>query len=189
MSVEPSEPQRMNNESISQQIDALEACLRAVLAWHEQPMSSNSLRARINGSLGFWTEDDLLEAADSLGYEVEINEHDSALSSLPELPAICLTHEVGALALLSVNDEGLLLVVDPNRSDKPEWTSKQDLFGRLGFEVVELLLQRLEEELFAQPRLAGKDAVPLSPPLHLSCGGGRCCGGHVAHRICYGRRR
>lgn len=121
----------MNNESISQQIDALEACLRAVLAWHEQPMSSNSLRARINGSLGFWTEDDLLEAADSLGYEVEINEHDSALSSLPELPAICLTHEVGALALLSVNDEGLLLVVDPNRSDKPEWTTKQDLFGRL----------------------------------------------------------
>jgi len=121
----------MNNESIPQQIDALEACLRAVLAWHEQPMSSNSLRARINGSLGFWTEDDLLEAADSLGYEVEINEHDSALSSLPELPAICLTHEVGALALLSVNDEGLLLVVDPNRSDKPEWTSKQDLFGRL----------------------------------------------------------
>ena len=94
-------------------------------------MSSTSLRARINGSLGFWTEDDLLEAADSLGYEVEINEHDSALSSLPELPAICLTHEVGALALLSSNDEGLLLVVDPKRSDKPEWTSKQDLFGRL----------------------------------------------------------
>ena len=35
--------------------DALEACLRAVLAWQERPMSSAALRARVAGGREVWT--------------------------------------------------------------------------------------------------------------------------------------
>ena len=44
--------------------DALEACLRAVLAWQERPMSSASLRAWVAGGRDVWTTETLLEAAD-----------------------------------------------------------------------------------------------------------------------------
>jgi len=59
----------MSSDTTGKPFDALEACLRAVLSWHEQPLSSASLRSRV-GSDEIWSQEILLEAADSLGYDV-----------------------------------------------------------------------------------------------------------------------
>jgi ABC-type bacteriocin/lantibiotic exporter with double-glycine peptidase domain len=99
--------------------DALEACLRAVLAWQERPMSSASLRARVAGGREVWTEETFLEAADSLGYDVEEGAFDAGRPALPPLPAVAATRQGTAIALLSTHDEGQVLVVDPDAGEKP----------------------------------------------------------------------
>ncbi len=79
----------MSSDTTGKPFDALEACLRAVLSWHEQPLSSASLRSRV-GSDEIWSQEILLEAADSLGYDVLEGQIDPALPALPALPAICV---------------------------------------------------------------------------------------------------
>ncbi|MBI4986105.1 MAG: type I secretion system permease/ATPase [Rhodocyclales bacterium] len=111
--------------------DALEACLRAVLAWYEQPLSAASLRARVAHGEGLWSEETLREAADNLGLDVEDGRIDPALPGLPPLPALCYTHEGTALAVLAQETEETALVVDPERSDRPEPMALADLFARL----------------------------------------------------------
>ena len=123
-----------NLHGTTQAYDALEACLRAILAFQERGMSSASLRSRVaHGDIdtALWSEDTLVEAADSLGYEVEAMRIDPALPTLPSLPAICTTHEGTALALLMQESEGLVLVADPERSEKPLLMTTADLFARL----------------------------------------------------------
>lgn len=127
----------MTQESQKPLHDALQACLRAVLAWHEQPMSSASLRSRIGGH-ALWSQDTLIEAADSLGYEVEAGRIDPALPSLPELPAICYTHEGTAVAVLTRESENTVLLVDPERSEKPVQTDLSALFARLNGNTLSL---------------------------------------------------
>ena len=78
--------------------DALESCLRAVLAYLERPISVAALRARVAGGRELWNEDTLVEAADSLGCEVRAQRIDRAAPALPALPAICMTKEGAALA-------------------------------------------------------------------------------------------
>ena len=117
--------------------DALPQCLRAVLAWQEQPMSAASLRSR-TGSHALWSQETLIEAADSLGYDVEPGRIDRALPVLPDMPAICYTHEGTALALLAQESENSVLVVDPERSDKPIASDVAALFARLSGETLSL---------------------------------------------------
>lgn len=111
--------------------DALQACLRAVLAWYEQPLSAASLRARVAHGEGLWSEETLREAADSLGLDVEDGRIDPALPSLPPLPAICYTHEGTALAVLAQEGEDAALVVDPERAERPAPMPMDQLFARL----------------------------------------------------------
>ena len=120
----------MKNESPQVLHDALQACLRAVLAWHEQGLSNASMRARLGGHT-MWSQDTLIEAADSLGYDVDIARIDPALPSLPLLPAICYTHEGTAIAVLAFENENQVLVVDPEHSEKPVPTNLTELFARL----------------------------------------------------------
>jgi ATP-binding cassette subfamily C protein LapB len=117
--------------------DALQACLRAVLAWHEQPISSASLRSRLGGH-SMWSQDTLVEAADSLGYDVELGRIDPALPGLPPLPAICYTHEGTAVAVLAQESEATALVVNPDLSDKPTETALPELMARLSGETLSL---------------------------------------------------
>ena len=112
-------------------IDPLEACLRAVLAYQDQGMSSASLRSRVAHGQGLWTQDTLLEAADSLGFDSEVGEIDPALPGLPMLPALCNTHEGTVLALLAMADDASVLVVDPDRSERPMELPLADLLARL----------------------------------------------------------
>ena len=90
----------MSSEAPGIAVDGLEACLRAVLSWHEQPLSSASLRSRMGGD-ELWTADTLAEAADSLGYDVTESQTDPANPSLPGLPAICATHVGTFIAVLA----------------------------------------------------------------------------------------
>lgn len=120
----------MKNESPQVLHDALQACLRAVLAWHEQALSNASMRARLGGHT-MWSQDTLIEAADSLGYDIDIARIDPALPSLPLLPAICYTHEGTAIAVLAFENENQVLVVDPEHSEKPVPTNLTELFARL----------------------------------------------------------
>lgn len=122
--------------------DALQACLRAVLAWHEQPMSSASLRSRTGGD-GLWSQDALVEAADSLGYDVEPGRIDPSMPTLPELPAICYTHEGTALSVLAQEGENTVLVVDPERSEKPVQTDLSALLARLSGNTLSLARRTL----------------------------------------------
>lgn len=112
-------------------LDALEACLRAVLAWHERPLSSASLRAQTAGGRDTWTVETLMEAADHQGYDVETRTLDPGAPSLPPLPAICMTQQGTALAVLAPHDEGTVLVVDPEVSDKPVAQPFEDVLQRL----------------------------------------------------------
>lgn len=123
--------------------DALEACLRAVLAWHEQALSSASLRSRLGGGDVLWSEDDLIEAADSLGYDVEPGRIDPAMPTLPALPAICHTHEGTAVAVLAQESENVVVVVDPERSEKPVQTDLSALFVRLNGNAISLARRAL----------------------------------------------
>ncbi len=121
----------MNQTSTVQAYDALEACLRAVLAYQERSISSASLRSRMACGDGLWSEETLIEAADSLGYEVEPGRIDPAMPVLPALPAICSTHEGTALAVLALESEQDALVADPEQSEKPVLMPVADLFARL----------------------------------------------------------
>ena len=127
----------MTQESPKPLHDALQACLLAVLAWHEQAMSGDSLRSRMGGH-ALWSQDTLIEAADSLGYEVENGRIDPALPSLPELPAICYTHEGTALAVLARQSENTVLLVDPEKSQKPTQVDLTVLFTRLNGNTLSL---------------------------------------------------
>lgn len=118
--------------------DSLESCLLAVLGWHEQAMSAASLRSRISGAEGPLTEDMLAEAADSLGYDVAIGRTDPAMPTLPALPAICRTHEGTALAVLAVEGDDQVLVVDPEQSDKPVPMDMLTILSRLNGSTVSL---------------------------------------------------
>lgn len=117
--------------------DSLEACLRAVLSWHEQPLSSASLRARVGGD-EVWSEEALLEAADSLGYDVLEGQTDPAMPSLPALPAICCTHVGTYLVVLAYDTEGGLLVVDPDVSQRPRPADVQEIIARLSGRTLSL---------------------------------------------------
>src|SRR3989339_236240 len=127
----------MKNESPQVLHDALQACLRAVLAWHEQPLSSASMRSRLGGH-PMWSQDTLIEAADSLGYDVAPGRIDPALPCLPPLPAICYTHEGTAIVVLAYESENQVLVVDPERSEKPEPAKLSDVFARLSGNTLSL---------------------------------------------------
>ncbi|OGB58091.1 MAG: hypothetical protein A2503_07465 [Burkholderiales bacterium RIFOXYD12_FULL_59_19] len=127
----------MKNESPQVLHDALQACLRAVLAWHEQPLSSASMRSRLGGHT-MWSQDTLIEAADSLGYDVAPGRIDPALPCLPPLPAICYTHEGTAIVVLAYESENQVLVVDPERSEKPEPAKLSDVFARLSGNTLSL---------------------------------------------------
>ena len=124
-------------------IDPLEACLRAVLAYQDQGMSSASLRSRVAHGQGLWTQDTLLEAADSLGFDTEVGEIDPALPGLPMLPALCNTHEGTVLALLAMADDASVLVVDPDRSERPMELPLADLLARLSGTTVSLMRRNL----------------------------------------------
>ncbi len=123
--------------------DALESCLRAVLSFQEQGMSSASLRSRLAHGQGLWTEDTLVEAADSLGYTVETGQIDPVAPSLPALPALCFTHQGTVLALLSLQDDAGVLVVDPQRSDKPALLPLRETLAQLNGRSFSLLRRSL----------------------------------------------
>jgi len=128
----------MNQTAAKPPYDALEACLRAVLAYQERPVSSASLRSRVARGDGLWSEETLIEAADSLGYEVEPGRIDPAMPALPPLPAICYTHEGTALAVLGQESELEVLVTEPEDSEKPRQMAVADLFARLNGNVLSL---------------------------------------------------
>ena len=132
----------MTEASTTDLHDALQACLRAILAWHEQPMSSASLRSRLGGH-ALWSQDTLIEAADSLGYEVEPGRIDPSMPSLPDLPAICHTHAGAALAVLALEGENSALVVDPELSEKPVSTDLASLYARLNGNTLSLVRRAL----------------------------------------------
>ena len=127
--------------------DPLEACLRAVLAFHDQAMSSASLRSRVAHGQGLWTQDTLLEAADSLGYDTETGRVDPAQGELPALPALCQTHAGSALAVLAQQDNATVLVVDPELSDRPRTMALDALLARLNGATISLLRRELSQSL------------------------------------------
>jgi len=122
--------------------DALQACLRAVLAWHEQALSQASLRARVGGE-ALWSQDSLVEAADSLGYDVVVGQIGPASADLPLLPAVCYTYEGTALAALGLAPDGRVLVVDPEQSQKPAPMAMADLLARLRGTTLSLVRREL----------------------------------------------
>ena len=127
--------------------DPLEACLRAVLAFHDQAMSSASLRSRVAHGQGLWTQDTLLEAADSLGYDTETGRVDPGQGELPALPALCQTHAGSALAVLAQQDNATVLVVDPELSDRPRTMALDALLARLNGATISLLRRELSRPL------------------------------------------
>ncbi len=142
----------MTNSETTPGFDALEACLRAVLAWYEQPISSASLRARVAHASGIWDENTLREASDSLGLDVEDGRIDPALPSLPPLPAICMTHDGSALVVLHQEDEQSVLVVDPAQAEKPRTLAMDALLSRLNGNTLSFRRRVL-------PSVAGDDEV------------------------------
>lgn len=140
----------MNTSGATTLHDALQACLRAVLTFHEQGMSIASLRSRLGGN-AMWSEGTLVEAADSLGYDVEHGRIDPALPSLPMLPAICYTHEGTALAVLAMESETRVLVVDPEQSEKPAQVETRDLYARLSGNTLSLMRRGLASVAGDQP--------------------------------------
>ena len=123
--------------------DPLEAGLRAVLAYQDQGMSSASLRSRVAHGQGLWTQDTLLEAADSLGFDTEVGEIDPALPGLPMLPALCRTQQGKVLVLLALLDDAAVLVVDPDRSERPTSLPLADVLARLSGTTVSLMQRNL----------------------------------------------
>ena len=96
----------MSSNTAGKPFDALEACLRAVLSWHEQPLSSASLRSRV-GSDEIWSQEILLEAADSLGYDVlegQIDHRDMVLT-----PAEQADNKVMMVCVSGCKSERLIL--------------------------------------------------------------------------------
>ena len=124
--------------------DALESCLRAVLAYLERPISVAALRARVAGGRELWNEDTLIEAADSLGCEVRAQRIDRAAPALPALPAICMTKEGAALAVLALESDSAVLIVDPGQSEKPVAVLVADLMTRLSGSVFCITRRRLD---------------------------------------------
>ncbi len=122
--------------------DALQACLRSVLAWHEHALSQAALRARVGGS-ALWSQEELVEAADSLGYDVVQGQIGPTNPYLPGLPAICYTHEGTALAALGLAPDGRVLVVDPEQSQKPAPMDMADLLARLRGTTLSLVRREL----------------------------------------------
>jgi len=148
----------MKNEPPVALHDALQACLRAVLAWHEQPMSDASLHSRLGGK-AMWSQETLIEAADSLGYDVQVGRIDPALPSLPPLPAVCYTQEGTAVAVLAQETETMVLMVDPELSDKPVQTELSELMTRLNGETLSLLRR-------VMPSVAGDPPSPAASSRH-----------------------
>ena len=143
----------MNPNAESRPHNNLEACLLAVLHWHEQGLSAASLRDRV-GSSGALDDEMLAETADSLGYDVMAwpwRTNTAALPYLPDLPAIGHTRSGGALALLSQNQDGTVLVVDPARSDKPQAMPVAEVLAALNGRGVSLQRRVL-------PPVAGNEA-------------------------------
>lgn len=132
----------MKPETPAELHDSLQACLRAVLAWHEQGLSLASLRSRLGGN-AMWSEETLVEAADSLGYDVDVGRIDPALPSLPMLPAICYTHAGAALVVLAIESERQVLIVDPAQSEKPTSVDLADVYARLSGNTLSLLRRGL----------------------------------------------
>lgn len=118
----------MNNTTAAPH-DTLESCLRAVLAYQDQPFDAAALRARVAGGGEAWTEETLIRAADSLGCTVQTVRIER---TLPALPAICLTHDGTALAVLALEGDTQVLLVDPLRSEQPVLVALDDLMARLG---------------------------------------------------------
>jgi len=132
----------MSSEAPRFAVDGLEACFRAVLSWHEQPLSSASLRSRMGGD-EVWTADTLAEAADSLGYDVTESQTDPANPSLPGLPAICATHVGTFIAVLAYDTDGMLLVVDPDQSERPAQVELSELLGRISGATLSLARRQM----------------------------------------------
>jgi ATP-binding cassette subfamily C protein LapB len=140
----------MNPNATTRTHNNLEACLLAVLHWHEQGLSVASLRARV-GSSGALDDEMLAEAADSLGYDVSPWQWRGSAPALPDLPAIGHTRGGGALALLDQNPDGTVLVVDPTRSDKPHAMPVAEVLAALSGRGVSLSRRVL-------PPVAGNEA-------------------------------
>lgn len=131
----------MEIEAKAIRFDALESSLRAVLAWYERPVSASSLRSRVAHHEGFWTEETLFEAADSLGLDIEESLIDPVLPVLPRLPAICVSKEGGAFVVLSQLSENQILVVDTAVQEKPTEMTVEELWSRLAGQTFSLLLR------------------------------------------------
>lgn len=112
-------------------IDPLLTGFRAVLSYQGRGLSEASLRARVAGGDGHWTDETLVEAADSLGYEVVRTEVTRAADGLPALPALCTRVGGGLLVLLSIQDDGRLLVQDALTTATPTALDPQDLLDGL----------------------------------------------------------
>jgi ATP-binding cassette subfamily C protein LapB len=138
--------------------DAFESCLRAVLAWHDRPMSSASLRARTAGGREPWTVETLLEAADDQGYDVETYAFDPLAPHLPDLPAIARTRQGTALALLALQGEDGVLLVDPDEGEKPKVWPLEQVYERLSGEAYALAQRDLPT---ADPVTGEADLLPL----------------------------
>lgn len=108
-------------------------------------MSAAALRSRVaHGNDGLWSEETLLEAADSLGYDVEPGRIDPALPGLPPLPALCTTHEGTMLAVLMQDSPDAVLVVDPEHSEKPQTMPLDEVLARLRGRTLSLTRRALD---------------------------------------------
>ena len=132
----------MSSEAPTIAIDVLEACLRAVLTWHEQSLSSASLRSRVGGD-ELWSVETLAEAADSLGYDVTESHTDNANPSLPALPAICATHVGTFIAVLAYDTEGMLLVVYHYRIERRTHVELSEVLGQISVDTLSLARRQM----------------------------------------------
>jgi ATP-binding cassette subfamily C protein LapB len=98
----------------------LDACLRAVLAWHDRGMSAAALRARTSVGDEALSTQAMVEAADSLGFDVREGHFHATLSDLPDLPAICGLQDGSFVAVLERRAQDQVLVVMPGQSDRPQ---------------------------------------------------------------------
>ena len=148
----------MSSEAPTIAIDVLEACLRAVLTWHEQSLSSASLRSRVGGD-ELWSVETLAEAADSLGYDVTESHTDNANPSLPALPAICATHVGTFIAVLAYDTEGMLLVVDPYQNERPTQVELSEVLGQISGATLSLARRQM-------PPVAGDEVRTVNMSRH-----------------------
>ena len=113
-------------------IDELEFCFRKLTEWDQRAISSAALAARVRVEGGIWRIDDVAEAADQLGYDLEPADFNAtATDALPEDRLIAATKDGGYLAVLEGSAAAKTWVAGVRLGNDPIEMDHAELMDRL----------------------------------------------------------